>query len=71
MDKNTTFGFSSVLLPVRICSVEGRHCGWGTLVLGRGWGLGCTEEGLHLTVLEELCMECLLKYILKKQKDDE
>lgn len=52
---------------MRICSVEGRHCGWGTLVLGRGSGLGCREEVLHLTVLGELCTEYPLKYILKKQ----
>lgn len=53
---------------MRICSVVGRHCGWGTLVLGRGSGLGCTEEALHLTVLGELCTEYPLKYILKKTK---
>lgn len=54
---------------MRRCSVGGRHCGWGTWVLGRGSGLGCTEEALHLTVLGELCTEFPLKCILKnKQK---
>lgn len=50
---------------MRICSVGGRHCGWGTLVLGRGWGWGCMGEGLHLTVWGGLCREYPLKYILK------
>lgn len=52
---------------MRICSVEGRHCGWGTWVLGRGSGSGCMEEAPHLTVLGELCKEYPLRYILKNK----
>lgn len=58
---------NSVSLPVRICSAEGRHCGWGTSLLGMEWGLGCREGVLHLTELGALCTEYLLKYILKKK----
>ena len=60
----------SVSLPVRICSAEGRHCGWGTSLLGMGWGLGCREEALHLTEWGALCMGCLLKYILKTDQKE-
>lgn len=55
----------SVTLPVRICSAEGRHCGWGTSLLGMGWGSGCKEGVLRLTEWEALYTGCLLKYILK------
>lgn len=56
------------VLPVRRCSVGGRHCGWGTWGSGRGSGWGCTEEALRLTVSGELCTEFPLKCILKKQR---
>lgn len=48
-------------------SAEGRHCGWGTSLWGKEWGLGCREGGLHSTEWGALCMGYPLKCILQNR----